>query len=91
MTEAKLSKKVERIKALEAQAADLQAEIDMLKGQIKEDMEASGKEEMKAGEYKVTWKEVFSNRLDSKRIKADLPDVYEKYLSINITRRFCIA
>lgn len=91
MTEAKLLKKVERIKALEAQAADIQAEIDLLKGQVKEDMEHNGLEVMEAGQYKVTWKEVFSNRLDSKRIKAELPDVYSQYLSISVTRRFCIA
>lgn len=91
MTESKAAKKAARIKELEAQAAEIQAEIDMLKGQIKEDMEANGKDEMKAGDYRITWRECFSNRLDSKRIKAELPDVYEKYLSINITRRFCIA
>jgi predicted phage-related endonuclease len=42
------------------------------------------------GERLVTWKQVVSNRLDSKALKDELPDIYEKYCKESISRRFAI-
>lgn len=41
-------------------------------------------------ERKVSWRTVVSNRLDSKALKKDLPDIYEKYAKENVSRRFAI-
>ncbi len=38
----------------------------------------------------VSWKNVCSERLDSKRLKEELPEVYKKYLKKTETRRFMI-
>ena len=63
----------------------------MLKDELKAEMTAAHVDELQAGSHKITWKEVFSNRLDSKALKSQLPDIYNKFFKVNITRRFVIA
>ncbi len=38
----------------------------------------------------VSWKTYTSNRIDTKRLKAERPDIYEQYLKSSISRRFTI-
>lgn len=40
------------------------------------------------GLYKVSWKQVVSNRLDTARLKAELPDIYQRYCAESVARRF---
>lgn len=47
--------------------------------------------EAERGEYQnyvVSWKPVTSNRLDTKRIKAEQPRIYEQYKKESVSRRF---
>ena len=41
-----------------------------------------------SGECQLTWKNVTRNTLDSKRLKAEEPDVYDKYVKSSTSRRF---
>lgn len=47
-------------------------------------------EELRVGEYKVFWKTVTSSRLDTKALKAALPELVERFTNTVITRRFCV-
>lgn len=40
--------------------------------------------------YRVSWKQVCSNRLDEKRLKEEQPEVYEKYRKETMSRRFTV-
>ena len=40
---------------------------------------------------KIIWKTVNSSRLDSKRLKADLPDIAAKYSAESSSRRFTVT
>lgn len=40
--------------------------------------------------YRVSWKQVCSNRLDEKRLKEEQPEVYEKYRREITSRRFTV-
>jgi len=42
------------------------------------------------GERKVTWKTVTTNRLDSKKLQEEHPDIYAKYVKESSHRRFSI-
>jgi len=42
------------------------------------------------GDFTVSWKNVSTERLDSKKLKHELPDIYSKYVSASISRRFTI-
>lgn len=48
-------------------------------------------EELRAGEYKVTWKPVESVRIDTTALKKALPDVAAAFTRKTTTRRFCVA
>ena len=40
------------------------------------------------GERKISWKTIKSERLDSKRLKKEMPEIYKEYIKENISRRF---
>lgn len=44
-----------------------------------------------AGSYRISWKSVSSARFDSKRFKADNPEMYSKYVKKSSYRRFGIT
>ncbi|MBM6886304.1 hypothetical protein H6B69_10545, partial [Pseudoflavonifractor phocaeensis] len=48
-------------------------------------------EELRAGEYKITWKAVNASRIDTTALRKALPDVAERFTRITTTRRFCVA
>ena len=73
--------KVRELRQLQALIEEAQAEAENIKDAIKAHMGDS--EELRAGEYKV--------RLDSKALKAALPEVVERFTKTTTTRRFCVA
>ncbi|WP_251317848.1 hypothetical protein [Flintibacter muris] len=81
--------KVRELRQLQALIEEAQAEAENIKDAIKAHMGDS--EELRAGEYKVTWKAVTASRLDSKALKAALPEVVERFTKTTTTRRFCVA
>ena len=40
--------------------------------------------------YIISWKQYDQERLDSRKLKAEQPDIYENYLNKVSTRRFVI-
>ena len=84
-----IESKVRELRQLQALIEEAQAEAENIKDAIKAHMGDS--EELRAGEYKVTWKAVTSSRLDSKALKAALPDVVERFTKTTTSRRFCVA
>ena len=41
-------------------------------------------------DHSISWKPISSERLDSKLLKAEMPEVYEKYTKTTTSRRFQI-
>lgn len=68
-----------RIKELEAMKRQYE-------NRIKDAMKDA--EKCDTGNAVVTWKTVTSGRLDTKKLKAEMPDVYEKYVKQSSSRRF---
>ena len=68
---------------------EAQSEVESIKDALKA---AMGTEtELRAGEYRLTWKLVTTSRLDTKALKAALPDVAARFSRESTTRRFCVA
>ena len=84
-----IESKVRELRQLQVLIEEAEAEAEAIKDQIKAHMGSS--EELRAGEYKVTWQTVTSSRLDSKALKAALPEVVERFTKTTTTRRFCVA
>ena len=84
-----LERKVKLLREVQRMIEDAQAEAEALKDDIKAIMGDS--EELKAGEYKVTWKPVTSSRIDTAAFKKAMPDVAQMFTKETTVKRFCIA
>ena len=69
----------------------MDAEIEQLEADLKEDLEKKGLEEMQAGPFTVIWKWIYSTRFDSKRCKAENPNLYNLYAVDNNYRKFSVV
>lgn len=89
MSANELEKKVRELRQLQSLIEEAQAEAEAIKDQIKAHMGQA--EELRAGEYKITWKPVTSSRLDSKALRAAAPELVERFTKTTTARRFCLA
>lgn len=64
----------------------LKGEIDALENAIKEEMGECENAESEG--YIVTWKSYSTDRFDSKRFKAEHPEMYKDYVNTTVSRRF---
>ena len=88
MSANELEKKVRELRQLQSLIEEAQAEAEAIKDQIKAHMGQA--EELRAGEYKITWKPVTSSRLDSKALRAAAPELVERFTKTTTARRFCV-
>ncbi len=89
MSTNEITAKIKEVKSLQALIEEAEAEMEALKDQIKEAM--GDNEEIRAGDYKVTYKTVKSSRFDSKSLKTALPEIAARYTVATEYRRFVIA
>lgn len=84
-----LEAKCRELHQLQSLIAEAQAEAETIKDEIKATMGDS--EELRAGEYLVTWRPIKSTRMDAVALRKDLPDVAARFMVEATTRRFCVA
>lgn len=84
-----LEAKARELRQIMALIDEAQAEAESIKDAIKAAMGDS--ESIQAGEYKITWKEVKSSRLDTTALRTALPDVAERFTRESTVRRFTVA
>lgn len=80
--------KARELKELERMQEELAAEIEAIKDEIKAEM--GEQEAITAGAYKITWRAVTTSRLDTKGLRAALPDVAARFTTSSTTRRFTV-
>ena len=81
--------KITELKNIERQIKALQAEADAIKDEIKSEM--GNEEHVEVGGFTVNYTIVISTTLDSKKLKAEMPTLWDKYSKEGITRRFSIT
>ena len=91
MTNKQLDNRVKKLQGIEAQVKELEAQAEAIRAELKADLEAKGEDEHNTGSFVIRWKEIISNRLDGKALKAALPDVYGQFCKASTSRRFTIA
>ncbi len=89
MSNKELESKIRELRQLQALIEEAQAEVEAIKDSIKSVM--GDAEELHAGEYKVTWKTITSNRLDAKALAKAAPELAAAFTKATATRRFVIA
>jgi predicted phage-related endonuclease len=73
-------------KSLQRQQESIKELLDDIKGMMIETM--NGAEEVVAGVFKISNKEITSSRLDTKALKADHADLYAEYSKPSTSTRF---
>ena len=80
--------KLERRQEIEETMKLLETEKRQIDQEIKVFMD--GDEMADSGRYRVTWREVISSRLDTKRLKEEKPDIYREFLQESKSSRFTV-
>lgn len=91
MSANELEMKVSELRELKRMQEELAGEIAAMEDSIKAHMTATGTDEVKGTDFKITWKEVTSHRLDSKALKAAAPTIWEQFSKATTSRRFVLA
>ena len=81
--------RINELKNIERQIKALQADAEAIKDEIKAEM--GNDEHREVGGFTVNYTIVISTTLDSKKLKAEMPTLWEKYSKEGITRRFSIT
>lgn len=91
MGERALQNRIRRLQELDRQQAEIEAEREKLKDEIKKDMQKKGVDQVKAGNFIVKCKKIISNRFDSKRFRVEHKDLYKSYQKQQETMRFTVT
>ena len=89
MSTNELEMKIRELRQLQQLIEEAQAEAEGIKDAIKAQM--GEQEELRAGEYKITWKPVTSSRLDATALRAALPEVAARFTRSTTVRRLCVV
>lgn len=77
--------------SVRAMIEELQAEAEALTDKLKSHMVEQGTETLTGDGWKASWKNVNSQRFDSKSFKADHADLYSQYSKATTTTRFTLT
>lgn len=89
MSERELEALVRELRQFQALEEEAKEQAEAIRDKIKGIM--GDAEEIRAGEYKVTWKSVTSSRLDTAALKKAVPDLVAQFTKTSTTRRFSVA
>ena len=79
---------IKEIKEYQKLQDDLKKEIELLKSDAINYLDAHDIDEFLCDDGKVTYREVISKRFDSTKFKKDFGDIYDVYLKQTSTMRF---
>ena len=89
MSTHELENKVRELRQLQALIEEAQAEAEAIRDALKAHIGDS--EELRAGEYRITWKPVKATRIDTAALKKAMPEVATAFTRETVSRRFCVA
>ena len=91
MSISELDMKVKELRELKRMADELAGEIEALQDGIKAHMTEQDTDTLTGTDWKITWKAVTSNRMDTTALKKELPDIAARYTNASVSRRFTLA
>lgn len=91
MTDKNLETKILELKEYKALRDDLNREIEALEEQLKAEMKTRQTSDLSVGVHKLRYKEVISNRFDSKMFKVVHRDLYRAFTKQTHSMRFTVS
>lgn len=83
-----LEVKAQELQELKRMREELDAEIEAVQDAIKTIMGTT--EEMTVGAFRITWKSITTNRIDTAAMKKAMPEVVAQYTKTSTVRRFTV-
>jgi len=83
-----LESTIRELQELRRMKEELENDISNLEDIIKSEM--GEREQMTAGAYRIDWKTVVTNRIDTAELKKALPEIADLFMKQTTTRRFCV-
>lgn len=90
MSSIELNKKVSDYFDIIAEIERLQAQAEAIKDVIKFVMVEKETEEITGSNWKATWHNTKTERIDGKALKAALPEIYQEYSKTTMSTRFTL-
>lgn len=86
-----LTAKVNELRELRRMADEIASEIETIQDAIKAHMIMNDLETLAGTDYKITWKEITSDRFDTTAFKRENPELATRYTKTTTARRFTIT
>lgn len=90
MSSMELDSKALELMELRRMKEELESEIDAIQDLIKTEMIERGQETLSGTGWKCSWKVIESSRLDSKKLKSEMPEIAARFTVTTRTSRFTI-
>lgn len=90
LTQEELNAHVRYLLDLQKEAERLSAQIEKIKGTLKDEMVARNEYELSGDDWKLSWHLVASKRFDQSLFKSKNPDMFTEYLTLSESRRFLL-
>lgn len=91
MSSTELRSLVEQYREAQQLIKAAQAELETIRAQVMTEMDRRGVAQMDVGTHRVRLHEVTTSRLDSKALRAAVPDLAARFIRQTTTRRFTVA
>ena len=91
MSTIELNTVAQDLMSVRAMIKELEAEAEALTDKLKSHMVEQGTETLTGDGWKASWKNVNSQRFDSKSFKADHADLYSQYSKTTVSTRFVLS
>ena len=91
MDDLRMDEKLARLRRCRREMDGLKQEAEAIEAEVKAELEARGVEQVETAHYRVSWKTVTSTRLDAKALRAERPEIYERYAVTGSPKRFTVT
>ena len=90
-SEKTLVKKIDELKELQKKIDQLTYQLEDIKTEIKSEMDERKVDELVVGPYKISYKEIVSNKFDSKKLKEENEKLYEAYVKVSKYKKLLVS
>lgn len=91
MSNIEMDSKVKELRELKRMKDELESMIEGLQDELKAVMTARGTDILQGVDWKVTWKQYSSSRIDTTALRQALPDLAARFTKVGVYKRFSLT
>ena len=91
MSNIEMDSKVKELRELKRMKDELEGMIENLQDELKNYMSEHDTDTLRGVDWRITWKEYSSSRIDTTAFRKALPDLAAQFTKVGTYKRFCLA